>query len=150
MDYKALIEDGQELHHHGVKGMKWGKRVARGVGAYAKAVGVGAVNSYIHPLHTLSAGNKVAFRNGAAGLKYLVLPGGTKALSYRNKIVKDRIAAKKEYKKDKKAAKADYALNKDKKSYKAAKLINKMRYKKRKKEAGGTLKAYKEQYNKAR
>lgn len=25
MDYKALIENGQELHHHGVKGMKWGK-----------------------------------------------------------------------------------------------------------------------------
>lgn len=26
MDYKSLIENGQTLKHHGVKGMKWGKR----------------------------------------------------------------------------------------------------------------------------
>lgn len=26
MDYKSLIEDNQVLQHHGVKGMKWGRR----------------------------------------------------------------------------------------------------------------------------
>ena len=150
MDYKSLIENGQELHHHGVKGMKWGKRAARAVGEFGKQAGIGYVNTYLHPLHTISAGNKVAFRNGKAGLKYAVIAGGPVGLGYRNKIVKDRVAAKKIYKEDKKNVKALYTLDKDKDTYKTAKYIIKRRYKKRLREAGGTLKDYKEQYNKSR
>ena len=29
MDYKSLIKNGKTLQHHGVKGMKWGKRKAQ-------------------------------------------------------------------------------------------------------------------------
>lgn len=61
MDYKALIENGQELHHHGVKGIK---------------------------------------------------------------------------------KKAKQTYKKNKKAYKAAKLISKTRYKKRLKEAGGDFESY--------
>lgn len=141
MDYKALIENGQELHHHGVKGMKWGKRAARAVGDWTKEYGKAYANVYIHPLHSSAASRKLIFKNGKRGF----LEGGigtTNSLGYRNKVVKERMEAKEQYKKDKKTAKADYALNKDKNSYKAAKLINKMHYKKRKKEAGGDFADY--------
>ena len=149
MDYKALIENGQELHHHGVKGMKWGKRAARAVGGWTKEYGKAYANTYIHPIHSSAASRKLIFKNGKKGF----LEGGigtTNSLGYRNKVVKERIETKEQYKKDKKAAKADYTSNKDKNAYKAAKLINKMRYKKRLREAGGDFADYVKQKKKMR
>lgn len=142
MDYKALIENGQELHHHGVKGMKWGKRAARAA-AWGKEFGKAYANVYIHPTHMIAAGNKLAFKNGKNGaLKYSVLQGSTNALGYKNKVVKDRLAAKKIYKEDKKTAKALYTLDKNKDVYKTARYIIKRRYKKRLREAGGDFADY--------
>lgn len=142
MDYKALIENGQELHHHGVKGMKWGKR-ARAVGAWGKEFGKAYANAYVHPIHMAAAGNKLAYKNGKkAALKYSVLQGSTAALGYKNKVVKDRVAAKKIYREDKKNVKALYVLDKDKDTYKTAKYIIKRRYKKRLREAGGDFESY--------
>ena len=148
MDYKALIEDGQPLQHHGVKGMKWGKRAARAT-AWGKEFGRAYANAYIHPTHMIAAGNKLAFKNGKNGaLKYSVLQGSTNALGYKNKVVKDRLEAKKQYREDTKAAKSKYTLNKNKSAYKAAQLINKTRYKKRLKEAGGDFADYVKQQKK--
>lgn len=150
MDYKSLIENGQELHHHGVKGMKWGKRAARAA-AWGKEFGKAYANSYIHPTHMVAAGNKLAFKNGKDGaLKYSVLQGSTNALGYKNKVVKDRLAAKKIYKEDKKRVKAFYALDKDKDTYKTARYIIKRRYKKRLREAGGDFADYVKQKKKMR
>ena len=86
MDYKALIENGQELHHHGVKGMKWGKRAARAVGGWTKEYGKAYANTYMHPLHSSAASRKLIFKNGKKGF----LEGGigtTNSLGYRNKVV---------------------------------------------------------------
>lgn len=139
MDYKALIENEQELHHHGVKGMKWGRR-ARAVGAWGKEFGRAYVNEYVNPHHAEMAKYKLAFRNGTKGLKYGLFSASTNALGYRNKVVDERVAAKKQYDNDKKKAKQAYKKNK--KAYKAAKLISKTRYKKRLKEAGGDFESY--------
>ena len=150
MDYKALIENGQELHHHGVKGMKWGKRAARAVGGWTKEYGKVYANTYMHPFHSSAASRKLIFKNGKKGF----LEGGigtTNSLGYRNKVVKERIEAKDQYKKDKKSAKSKYALdkNKNKSAYKAAQLINKTRYKKRLREAGGDFESYVNQKKKS-
>ena len=143
MDYKVLIEDAQTLQHHGVKGMKWGKRAARAVGGWTKEYGKVYANTYTHPFHSSAASRKLIFKNGKKGF----LEGGigtTNSLGYRNKVVKERIEAKDQYKKDKKSAKSKYALdkNKNKSAYKAAQLINKTRYKKRLREAGGDFESY--------
>jgi hypothetical protein len=82
--------------------MKWGKRKAKAV-AWGKEFGKAYANAYLHPTHMVAAGNKLAFKNGKNGaLKYSVLQGSTNALGYKNKVVKDRLAAKKIYKEDKK------------------------------------------------
>lgn len=84
MDYKALIEDGQHLQHHGVKGMKLGKR-ARAVGAWGKEFGRAYANEYTHPYAAQVAKYKLAFKNGKEGRKHAIISASTNALGYRNK-----------------------------------------------------------------
>lgn len=131
MDYKSLIENGQELHHHGVKGMKWGKEFGK---AYA--------NEYNHPSHAQAAKYKLAFKNGKEGRKYAIISASTNALGYRNKVVEERVAAQKQYKKEKQATKELYKKYGDKDVYKVAKMLNKTRYKRRLREAGGDFETY--------
>lgn len=147
MDYKALIENGQELHHHGVKGMKWGK-LARAVGAWGKEFGRAYANEYTHPYDAQAAKIKLAFKNGKEGRKYAIISASTNALGYRNKVVKDRVAAKELYKYEKAHTKALYNKYGDKDVYKVAKYLNKTRYKRRLREAGGDFKSYVEQQKK--
>ena len=141
MDYKALIEDGQPLQHHGVKGMKWGKR-ARAVGAWGKEFGRAYANEYTHPYAAQVAKYKLAFKNGKEGRKYAIVSANTNALGYRNKVVRDRVAAKNLYKAEKAHTKSLYEKYGDKDVYKVAKYLNKTRYKKRLREAGGDFKSY--------
>lgn len=148
MDYKVLIENGQELHHHGVKGMKWGKR-ARAIGAWGKEFGKAYANEYNHPLHAQAAKNKLAFRNGKQGRKNLIISASTNALGYRNKIVEERVAAQNQYKKEKQATKDLYEKYGDKDVYKVAKMLNKTRYKRRLREAGGDFETYVKQKKKS-
>lgn len=141
MYYKSLIENGQELHHHGVKGMKWGKR-ARAVGAWGKEFGRAYANEYTHPYDAQVAKYKLAFKNGKEGRKYAIISASTNALGYRNKVVRDRVAAKNLYKAEKAHTKSLYEKYGDKDVYKVAKYLNKTRYKRRLREAGGDFKSY--------
>ena len=141
MDYKALIEDAQTLQHHGVKGMKWGKRAARAT-AWGKEFGKAYLNEYNYPLHAQAAKNKLAFKNGKNGRKYMIVSASTNALGYRNKVVEERVAAQNQYKREKKATKELYKKYGDKDVYKVAKMLNKTRYKRRLREAGGDFESY--------
>lgn len=142
MDYKSLIQNGQSLQHSGVKGMKWGRRKVRAIGEFGKEYGKAYINENLHPVNSQIAKYKLAFKNGKKGAKYLIFSNTTSALGYRNKVVEDRIAAKKQYKLEKDATKELYKKYGDKDTYKVAKMLNKTRYKKRLREAGGDFASY--------
>lgn len=148
-----LIEENELIHvdscddvleHFGVKGMKWGNRK---VGAYAKSYGKYIANSWRHPNYTRKADWKT-IRKGK-------LLNTHRRLDYVNKYVDDRVAAKKQFKADRKHFKMDKkaldnkyskearnsdkylnARNKLKDSYKKSKST----YKQAKKSAGGNYK----------
>lgn len=88
------------IEHHGVKGMKWGQRMKR----WGAAAGRTAVNSVRHPIlsdMSISASRK-HYRMGTDF-------GTTRSLEFRNRYIKDMVAAKKQYKKDKKQANTKYS-----------------------------------------
>ena len=147
MDYKSLIENEITLQHHGVKGMKWGK-VKKKATAWGKEFGKAYVNQYTHPINSIIANNKLAFKNGKEGRKYAVVSASTNALGYRNKVVEERVAAKKQYKQEKQATKELYNKYGDKDVYKVAKMLNKTRYKRRLRAAGGDFESYVKQQQK--
>ena len=95
------------IEHHGVKGMKWGQRAARKVGAFVKASAMGT----------------------------------TRSLDFQNRYVKDMVAAKKQYKQDKRKALGKHDEGDDK-------IFNKYGHEayfsKRNKKGGETRKEYKE------
>ena len=88
------------IEHHGVKGMKWGQRMKR----WGAAAGRTAVNSVRHPIlsdMSISASRK----HSRMGTDF----GTTRSLEFRNRYIKDMVAAKKQYKKDKKQANTKYS-----------------------------------------
>jgi len=98
-----IIKENELLHtdscqdiieHHGIKGMKWGQRVKR----YGSAYGGMLKRKIAHPILYDKAYHK------AKGMTGNLLSASTRHLEYRNRVVDDMVKAKKEYKKDKKAA----------------------------------------------
>lgn len=88
------------IEHHGVKGMKWGQRMKR----WGSAAGKATLNSMRHPIlsdMSISASRK----HSRLGTDF----GSTRSLEFRNRYVKDMVAAKKQYKKDKKQANSKYS-----------------------------------------
>lgn len=88
------------IEHHGVKGMKWGQRMKR----WGAAAGRTAINSVRHPIlsdMSISASRK----HSRMGTDF----GTTRSLEFRNRYIKDMVAAKKQYKKDKKQANTKYS-----------------------------------------
>lgn len=88
------------IEHHGIKGMKWGQRMKR----WGAAAGRTAVNSVRHPIlsdMSISASRK----HSRMGTDF----GTTRSLEFRNRYIKDMVAAKKQYKKDKKQANTKYS-----------------------------------------
>ena len=71
-----------------------------------------------------------------------------KRVEYRNKVVEERVAAKKQYKQEKQATKELYNKYGDKDVYKVAKMLNKTRYKRRLRAAGGDFESYVKQQQK--
>ena len=88
------------IEHHGVKGMKWGQRTKR----WGSAAGRAVVNNLRHPI--------ISNKGIVASRKHSILGtelGTTRSLEFRNRYVKDMVAAKKQYKKDKKQANTKYS-----------------------------------------
>ena len=152
-----LIEEDKLIHtdssedillHFGTKGMKWGVRKAA---AYAKSYGRNVANNYRHPILSAKADLRVLSKGK-------LIPTH-RMLDYRNKFVADRLAAKKQYKANKKAINEKFSKQEDRigkmkgSESKIAKLENrnaeqhlaarkklKDQYKKAKKSAGGNYK----------
>ena len=103
------VDTGSEvLEHYGVKGMKWGKRMA----GYAKSLGKAYYNQYRHPI--LSAKASMSAFDKSPGGQFV---GTKRSLDYQNRYVDAKVSAKLNYKKK---------LNDLKKNkYKKADAINK-------------------------
>lgn len=126
------------IEHHGVKGMKWGQRMKR----WGAAAGRTAVNSVRHPIlsdMSISASRK----HSRMGTDF----GTTRSLEFRNRYVKDMVAAKKQYKKDKNAALSRHGDGDDKIFNRYSKDAY---YSNRKKSKGESRKDYQERKTMAR
>lgn len=88
------------IEHHGVKGMKWGRRV----GNWAKATAGSARRNIQHPIIANRAYRK-AQRHSRLG----AMMGTTRSLNYQNRYIDDMVKAKSQYKKDKKQANNKYS-----------------------------------------
>lgn len=86
MDYKALIENGQELHHYGVKGMKRGVHKA---GSYGKNLAVNAYNTVRHPVYH----NKAVLGGASHSILGAQMQTHTN-LKYKNAVVKKLVDSK--------------------------------------------------------
>lgn len=124
------------IEHHGVKGMKWGQRAARKVGAFVKASARAKYNEYRHPILSSRAARE-SFKRSRGG----TFMGTTRSLDFQNRYVKDMVAAKKQYKQDKRKALGKHDEGDDK-------IFNKYGHEayfsKRNKQGGETRKAYRE------
>lgn len=86
MDYKSLIENEQELHHYGVKGMKRGVRKAA---SYGKNLTTNMYNTVRHPVYH----NKAVL----AGASHSILGAQMQThtnLKYKNAVVKKLVDSK--------------------------------------------------------
>lgn len=86
MDYKSLIENEQELHHYGVKGMKRGVRKAA---SYGKNLAINMHNTVRHPVYH----NKAVL----AGASHSILGAQMQThtnLKYKNAVVKKLVDSK--------------------------------------------------------
>lgn len=88
------------IEHHGVKGMKWGQRMKR----WGSAAGRAVVNNLRHPIIS-NKGIVASRKHSILGTEF----GTTRSLEFRNRYVKDMVAANKQYKKDKKQANTKYS-----------------------------------------
>ena len=88
------------IEHHGVRGMKWGQRTKR----WGSAAGRAVVNNLRHPIIS-NKGIVASRKHSILGTEF----GTTRSLEFRNRYVKDMVAAKKQYKKDKKQANTKYS-----------------------------------------
>lgn len=126
------------IEHHGVKGMKWGRRTKR----WGSAAGRAAINTLRHPILADKA-IKESRRRSSVG----TLMGTTRSLEFRNRYVKDMVKANKRYKKDKKSALSRHGDGDDKifKKY-----SHDAYFSKRKKADGESRKDYRERQTMAR
>lgn len=90
------------IEHHGVRGMKWGQRTKR----WGSAAGRAVVNNLRHPIIS-NKGIVASRKHSILGTEF----GTTRSLEFRNRYVKDMVAANKQYKKDKKQANTNSKLN---------------------------------------
>ena len=77
------------IEHHGVKGMKWGRRAVKKAGSYAKDYARMTYNNARHPISTTKAELRL--------LRKAKLLPTHKAIKYKNKFVADDIKARKDY-----------------------------------------------------
>lgn len=91
---------GDVIEHFGVKGMKWGQRTKR----WGSAAGRAVVNNLRHPIIS-NKGIVASRKHSVLGTEF----GTTRSLEFRNRYVKNMVAANKQYKKDKKQANTKYS-----------------------------------------
>ena len=97
-----ILHEGEFLHtdsstdvleHHGVKGMKWGKRTV----GYAGSLGKAYVNQFVHPILS-----RKAYLSSSSKSSVGSMIRTKRSLDYRNKLVDAQVKSKKQNKQAKK------------------------------------------------